>query len=409
MTSVKDFKAPKEPMLDIAVLFGGRSVEHEISIITGLQIIQNLDTSRYRALPVYVAPDGVWYTGEALLDRETYKRRSFDSAKLQEVILSNRPGRLGFYRTRDSRGARLFEKSMAERPVDYSVSVFFPAFHGTFGEDGCIQGALELVDAPYVGSGVCASAVGMNKAACKLIAKALGLPVVDHCVLDCSARPLDLPELRRTVTASGLGSFPLFVKPCSLGSSIGVARVASPDELDAAIVAAAAFDSQVLVEKCVEHLLDVNVAVLRRAGTQTSVVEIPVSKAGTLTYEDKYASGRGSKSRSVSGGMASAVRVIDPTDFPAALKEAARSHAARLFDGLGCRGVARVDFLLDSERDLLYFNEINTIPGSMAFYLWSESQPKILFPQLLNLLIEEAVAEAGRRQQLRRKIETKVL
>jgi D-alanine-D-alanine ligase len=159
----------------------------------------------------------------------------------------------------------------------------------------------------------------------------------------------------------------------------------------------------------VERLLDVNVAVLKRASTQTSVVEIPISKAGTLTYHDKYATGSGSKARSVSAGMAGAARVIDPTDLPVELKELARSLAARVFEGLGCRGVARVDFLLDSEKDVLYFNEINTIPGSLAYYLWSESHPKILFPELLNILIDEALAEGARRQQLRRRIESKVL
>jgi D-alanine-D-alanine ligase len=409
MTSAKGSKDDKETMLDIAVLFGGRSVEHEISIITGLQVIEHLDTARYKALPIYVAADGSWYTGDALLDREFYRRRPLDSARLQEVIMASRPGRLGFYRTRDSRGARLFEKSIAERPVDYPISVFLPAFHGTFGEDGCVQGMFELVDAPFVGSGVCASAIAMNKAMCKAIAKSLGIPVVDYCVLDCSARPLDLGEMRRRVAASGLNDFPLFVKPCSLGSSVGVAKAASAEELDAAIVAAAAFDDQVLVERCVAKLLDLNVAVLKGTTTQTSVVEIPLSKGGTLTYDDKYGASGGSKSRSVSAGMAGAARVIDPTDLPKDLKESARSLAARIFDGVGCRGVARVDFLLDTERDLLYFNEINSIPGSMAYYLWSESHPKMLFPELLNVLIEEALAHAARRQRLRRSIESKVL
>jgi D-alanine-D-alanine ligase len=249
----------------------------------------------------------------------------------------------------------------------------------------------------------------MDKAVCKTMAKSLGLPVVDYCVLDCSSRPLDMVELRRKVTLSGLAAFPLIVKPCSLGSSVGVAKVSSPEELDAAIVAAAAFDVRVLVEQCVQRVLDVNVAVLKGASTLTSVVEIPISKSGTLTYDDKYATGGGSKSRSVSAGMAAAARVIDPTDLPLELKELARSFAARIFDGLGCRGVARVDFLLDPEGDRLYFNEINTIPGSLAYYLWSETQPKILFPQLLNMLIDEALSEAARRQQLRRKIESKVL
>jgi len=396
-------------MLDIAVLFGGRSVEHEISIITGLQVIEHLDASRYKALPVYVAPDGKWFTGDALLDRGLYRRRSFDSAKLQEVILSSRPGRPGFYRTRDSRGARLFEKPIAERSVDYPVSVFFPAFHGTFGEDGCVQGMLELVDAPFVGSGVCASAIAMNKAMCKAVAKSLGLPLVDYCVLDCTSRPLDLLELRRRVAASGLNDFPLIVKPCSLGSSVGVAKVSSFEELDAAIVSSAALDSQVLVERCVQRLLDLNVAVLKRVTTQASVVEIPISKGGTLSYDDKYAGDGGSKARSVSAGMAAAARVIYPTDLPLELKETARSMGIRIFDALGCRGVARVDFLLDSEHDVLYFNEINTIPGSMAYYLWSESHPKILFPELLNILIEGALTEAAQRQRLKRSIESKVL
>lgn len=402
---------PAEPnLLDVAVLFGGRSVEHEISIITALQIIENLDTTKYRALPVYISPDGRWYTGRPLLDRKLYKKQPIEAPGLQEVLLSNRPSELGFYRIDEGRGARLVQESIARRPVDFPASVFFPAFHGSYGEDGCVQGMLEMLDAPFVGSGVCASSVGMNKDMTKLVAKAAGIPVVESVVLDCTPRPLDLERLEESVRQAGLVQFPLFVKPCSLGSSIGIAKARSPEELRTAIVGAAALDSRVMVERCVEPLLEVNVAVLREgAQSRASVVEIPLSKTGMLTYEDKYATPGGTKSQSVSSGMASAVRAIDPSDLPSAVKEAARAAAVDIFDALGCAGVARVDFLLDTARDTLYFNEINTIPGSLGYYLFSASTPKLLFPDLLTVLIRGALERAAQRRALARRIEFKVL
>src|SRR3954464_9005909 len=147
-------------MLDVAVLFGGRSVEHEISIITGLQVIDNLDVTKYRPFPVYVTTEGRWYTGKALANRAFYGKRPLDFTGLTEVLLSPRPGAAGFYRAESG----LLQKSMLSRPVDFPAGVFFPAFHGTGGEDGCVQGLLELVDAPFVGSGVAATPVGMDKA-----------------------------------------------------------------------------------------------------------------------------------------------------------------------------------------------------------------------------------------------------
>lgn len=398
----------------IAVMFGGRSVEHEISIITGLQLIRAIDVVKYAALPVYIAPSGKWYAGDALLDKSFYRRMPSSLSTVDEVTLLAEPGINGLTVMRPKAGKTSIT-FIADDDRVIPVDVFLPAFHGTYGEDGCIQGLLELADVAYAGCGVLASALGMSKYHAKKIVEAHGIPVLPTVVIKRESIETDfghhLPYLREQVLSHpSLGSFPLFVKPCNLGSSIGVAKVRSVEDLDAALVLALKYDVAAMIEPCLDNKLEINVSVLDDAEPEASVVEIPVSSSGDeLTYEDKYLRGGGKKGTNTLAGMASLTRVIDPPDLDGELKERARDYAVRAFKALGCGGVSRIDFMLDLGDGTLYFNEINTIPGSLSFYLWMNSKPPLLYTEEITRLIERAEEKHARKTALAREIGFKAL
>jgi D-alanine-D-alanine ligase len=383
----------------VAVLFGGRSVEHEISIITALQLIEAIDTVKYNPIPVYIATSGKWYSGPALLKREFYKGMPGTLADVQEVVLMPVPGTGGLtvIQTKAAKsGFGLFGKPQ-QGPDVIPVDVYFPAFHGSYGENGCIQGLLELADVVYTGSDVVSSAVSMSKYHSKKFLESHDVPCLPSVLLAREGLDQDpggkLESWRKAVLGTkGFEKFPLFVKPANLGSSIGVARVTDENALDAALLQAFKYDHQVLVEPCVEEKLEINVAVIDDVQVRASVVEIPVSSSGNeLSYEDKYMRGGGKKGGSHSLGMAGLTRVIDPTDLDPVIKSQAQEFAVRAFTALGCAGVARIDFMMDLAAKKLYFNEINPLPGSLANYLWVKSAPPLLFTDLLSLCIERAI------------------
>lgn len=381
---------------NVAVLFGGRSVEHEISIITALQLINVLDVVRYHPVPVYVAQSGKWYVGDALLNKEFYKKLPVSLSQVQEVILpvAKSDGLTVLKPT----STLIFAKSPQVIPID----IYFLAFHGTFGEDGCIQGLLELADVAYTGSGVLSSALGMNKYQCKMLLGAHGIPVLPAVLIHRDEAKKSLSQVRERILATaGLG-FPLFVKPCNLGSSIGISTANDNQSLNAALVNTFRYDSQAIVESCVKDILEVNVSVLEDEEPIASVIEMPVATAGVLTYEDKYLRDGGKKTGSSSQGMAGLTRVIDPKDMDVGLKQAAIQYGLDAFRILGCSGVARMDFIIDSSSDRIYFNEINTLPGSLSYYLWAKSNPPVLYTELLNRIIERAQIRQRTKASLRR-------
>ena len=382
----------KEQIKNLAVLFGGRSVEHEISVITALQLINVLDVERYRPIPVYIAQSGRWYTGEALLNKEFYKKLPASLSQVQEVTLLPVP-RIG--------GLTVLQPKKHGEVIP--VDIYFLAFHGTYGEDGCIQGLMEMADVAYTGCGVLSAALGMNKYQCKTHLSANGIPVLPATVVHRDEGRKSLTAVRdRILSTPGLEQFPLFVKPCNLGSSIGISVASDIAGLNAALVNTFRYDSQAIVEPCVKDILEINVAVLEDDEPVASVVEMPVSTSGVLTYEDKYLRGEGNKQAGESQGMASLTRVIDPKDLNAELKQAAIEYALKAFKVLGCSGVARIDFIIDSTTAQIYFNEINTLPGSLSFYLWVKSEPPLLYTELLNRIIERAEMRQRTKVALRR-------
>jgi D-alanine-D-alanine ligase len=393
----------------IAVMFGGRSVEHEISVISALQLMLAIDTERYEVTPVYVAPDGVWYTGQQLFERSFYRNVPSALVELQEVTLLPRPGIGGLTKVHRSVNAKMaLEGPLADIiPIDCAL----PVFHGQYGEDGCIQGLLELAGIPYTGSNVTASAVTMNKYVCKMYLQSHGIPVLPALVILRDDARDGISEVSSWVAQQeGFTTFPLFVKPCNLGSSIGVSRVSDERDLPAALAKVFRYDTAALVEPCITKIMEINVSV-RAAGGQieASVVEIPVSQSGVLSYEEKYLRGGGGKKGGPSAGMASLTRVIDPSDLDPALREQVVEFGKRSFSLLGCSGVARLDFIVDLETGRVYFNELNAFPGSCAFYLWAKSHPRVLYTQLIDDMVATALSAFATNCGLERNIGLKAL
>jgi D-alanine-D-alanine ligase len=382
----------------IAVLFGGRSVEHEISVISALQLIEAVDTERYDVLPVYIAPNGCWYTGNELLQRAFYKGVPASLSRLQEVTLLPKPGIGGLVKVG---GARGFEKI----PVD----LFVPVFHGQYGEDGCIQGLFEMAQVPYTGSNVPSSAITMNKYLCKMFLKAHDVPVLPALMISRREAQHSLSTITDWITSQkDFEKFPLFVKPCNLGSSIGVSRVKTREELAPALAKVFRYDTTALVEPCVSEIMEINVSIRDHNGATASVVEIPVSDSGVLSYEEKYLRPGGKKS-GPSQGMASLTRVIDPQDLDEEIRSQVIELGKRSFHLLGCSGVARLDFIVDLSTGKLYFNELNAFPGSCSFYLWVRSKPRVLYTDLIDDMIQTALTTFEEQASLDRNIGLKAL
>ncbi len=373
-------------MIDLAVMYGSRACEHDVSIVTALQAMDNLDASKYNVIPVYLARDGRWYTGDALRDIHFYQ--DFDGRWATPCQLTPAgDGRGLLERWPLKRG--LFGGSNLISNVDCCLL----AFHGMNGEDGTVQGMLELYDIPYTSSGVLGSAAGMDKIAMKLLYKGAGFPVLDMVWFlreDFERDPEK--QIERVEAAFG---YPCFVKPANLGSSIGISRATDRASLKEAIEVAAGFDKRILVEKGLEHKKEVNCAALGYGSdVRASVCEMPVSWEEFLSFDDKYMRGgkgkapsKGSKAAPAKGGMASLSRKI-PAPIPKETTEKIQNMTVEMFKMMDLKGVARVDYLIDEDDGSVYLNEVNTIPGSLAFYLWEPLG--VSYPKLLDALIEGA-------------------
>lgn len=391
----------------VAVLFGGRSVEHEISVISALQLMLAIDPERYDITPVYIAPSGRWYTGAALLDRGLYRSVPGSLARLQEVTLLPKPGVGGL--TKIGGPVDMAKQALHFESEIIPIDIFLPVFHGQYGEDGCIQGLFELANVPYTGSNVPASAITMNKYLCKMYLRQHGVPVLPAISVHRAEAIRDIQKAATWIRSQeGFSSFPLFVKPCNLGSSIGVSRVSEAADLAPALAKVFRYDTTALIEPCVSNLMEINVSIRDADGVRASVVEIPVSQSGVLSYEEKYLRDGGKKS-GPSQGMASLTRVIDPPDLDTAIRDKVIELGKRSFALLGCSGVARLDFILDLSSGELYFNELNAFPGSCSFYLWARSQPRVLYTQLIDDMIETALRTFAVNATLDRDIGLKAL
>lgn len=359
-------------MYNIGVIYGSRTCEHDVSIISALQAAQALDTKNYNITYIYIGREGTWYTGEALADVKFYEH--FDAARLTRVLPAGENGKLVLYHLPEKK--KLFGGAAAERVA--VLDVVMPVLHGLNGEDGTLQGMLELFDVPYTSAGVMGSAVGMDKITMKLLFKGCGFPVIEGVWFDRGRWSRERDGVMDECEDK-LG-FPLIVKPANLGSSIGINIAHDRNQLEDAIETAAAYDHRILVEKAVSPLREVNCSVLGYGDhVETSELEMPVTQEEFLTFPGKYL--RNAKG---AGGMASQVRLI-PAPISEQAAQTVRDLAVRAFRAMDLKGVVRIDFILD-ENENVFINEANTIPGSLAFYLW---EPKgVSFSALLDGMVE---------------------
>ena len=359
-------------MYNIGVIYGSRTCEHDVSIISALQAAQALNKQKYTVTYIYIGREGNWYTGEALADIKFYER--FDPAKVTRVIPAGENDKLVLYHLPEKK--KLFGGAGAERVA--TLDVVMPVLHGLTGEDGTLQGMLELFNVPYTSAGVMGSAVGMDKITMKLLFKGCGFPVVEGVWFDRGRWSRERDGVMDECEDK-LG-FPLIVKPANLGSSIGINIAHDRQQLEDAIETAVAYDHRVLVEKAITPLREVNCAVLGYGDdVETSELEMPVTQEEFLTFEGKY-----TRNAKGAGGMASQVRVI-PAPISEKAAQTVRDLAVRAFHAMDLKGVVRIDFILD-ENENVFINEANTIPGSLAFYLW---EPKgISFAALLDGMVE---------------------
>lgn len=378
--------------LNVAVFFGGRSVEHEISIISAQQAIAAANKDKYNIIPVYIAKSGIFYTNPEMTSVESFKNIPELLKKSTRVIFVN-----------DEKGVKMesYPKKMFGSVSEY-VDVALPIMHGTNGEDGTLQGYIETLGLPYAGCGVLASALGMDKVMMKKVLKDSGVPVLD-CESFSSADWFENKnEILEKIEKIG---YPVIVKPANLGSSVGIKKASDRSELEEAIENALSFADKVLVERAITKLREINCAAVGDSDEViTSVCEEPFGGDEILSYEDKYMAG--SKSSKTSSGMASLTRKV-PADITEEQENAIRKMVADTFKALGCAGASRVDCMIDGEDGKIYVNEINTIPGSLSFYLWEAAG--LSFDKVIDKLIEIALKNARIKEKLTFTFETDVL
>ena len=369
--------------MNIAVFFGSRSCEHDVSIVSALQCIEATKAAGFNVTPVYISRDGLWYTGEPLENIETFREFNPMTNGITRVTLDVTANAGDLWAWPPQR-AGLFAKVPA--PLCH-IDCVIPVFHGWHGEDGTIQGLLEMANIPYASSGVLGSAIGMDKIAMKQILRGAGFPVLDFVWFTREQLKKERQAVIERVEKEI--KYPAFIKPAALGSSIGVSRAKNREELERALDVAASYDRRILVEVGVVHPVEINCAAVGYGeDVRASVCEMPVPSSNDtfLDFWQKYlrnASTKGEDSR----GMKSLSRVV-PAPIGDELTGRIQTMTCDIFKLLDCCGTVRVDFILD-QNDMLFVNEPNTIPGSLAFYLWKASG--LDFPKLIEKMVEDAL------------------
>lgn len=370
---------------NIAVFFGGRSTEHEISVISASQAMHAIDRQKYDVTPIYIAKDGKWYTGDPLFDVDNYRDIPALLKKCRQVYMRPETGNFNLYSVKKP----LFGSDIITR-----LHVAIPVLHGSNGEDGIFEGLLETIGLPYAGCNTLASANGMDKISMKMILQSAGIPVVDYLWFTDkewhSRRESIIADIESTL------HYPVIVKPANLGSSVGIGAASDRRQLIERITDAQRYSTRIIVEHLVSNLQEINCSVLGDCDEfVTSVLEEPIKSGEFLSYEDKYMGG----SKGTKGMQASQKRI--PAELPAEKTRRIQHLAGETFRVLSCHGVSRVDVIVDRDTDKIYVNEINTIPGSLSFYLWEATG--ITFPQLMDRLVALALK---RRRELAQKTQT---
>lgn len=359
----------------VGVFFGGRSTEHEISVISANQAMAAMSREKYDIIPVYITKEGKWYTGEALTDVANYRDTDALLQKCEQVYMRPIYGDYNLYSMKTAGVFRHDHKVIA------ALDVVLPVLHGSNGEDGTFQGVIETIGIPFVGCDVLASANGMDKITMKMILASEDVPVVDY-VWFTDKEWFSRHDALVEKVEKKLG-YPVIVKPANLGSSVGIHRADNRKALEAAVADAEKYTSRIIVEHLVEDLCEINCSVLGNCDDyRMSVLEEPIKSGEILSYEDKYMGG----TKTERGMQASKKRI--PADLPADMTERIKFLAGETFRVLSCHGVSRVDFIVDRKDNSVYVNEINTIPGSLSFYLWEATG--LTFEALMDELVRLA-------------------
>ena len=372
------------PNQTVAVLFGGRSVEHEVSVISGHQVMDALDQAGFPVLPIYINKQGDWYAGAGLHNLDLYREQTFHAAGLKNVY------RVSLSPDRSIRQLVVHPGAaggiLGKSPKLWA-DVCFPVLHGTHGEDGSMQGLFELADVPYVGSGILASAIGMDKVLQKRVLEQAGIPTLDCLEVSRAEWEADADAVVKRVESTY--SYPVMVKPVCLGSSVGVSRCADRTALNEAIDLALELDERALVEEALTDFIEINCSVMGPP-ERASACEQPMGYEAVLSFDDKYKHG-GKKvggAKAASAGMAGLRRQI-PAPIGEAMTMEVQGLAVKAFRAIDASGVVRVDFLYEPSKKRLLLNEINTTPGSLSYYLWEEEG--VRFDQLVATLVQIAL------------------
>jgi D-alanine-D-alanine ligase len=360
-----------EKKLHVAVIFGGRSGEHEVSLMSARSVLSVLDPARYEVTQVGITREGTWLTGEDVLE-------SFENNKIQGLLpvhVSPDPSERGIYILEGLSGLKKWS----------DVDVYFPVLHGTFGEDGTLQGLFEMADVAYVGAGVVGSSVGMDKGVFKDVMIANNIPVVDTMVVLRAEIETDMASVIKN--AETIGDYPLFTKPANLGSSVGVTKCNNRSDLQEGLMEASAFDRRVLIQKGVKNVREIEVSVLGNDEPVASVCGEVLPSREFYSYESKYIDG-------TSG-------LLIPAPLPEEISDCIREYAVRAYKAIDCAGMARVDFFVEKDTNKVYLNELNSIPGftkiSMYPKLWEASG--LPYNKLVNRLIELALERKADRDR----------
>lgn len=354
--------------LKVGFIYGGISTEHEISIISALQAINNMNIDKYDVVPIYLSKNGVFYTGKYLLNIDNYKDLSLIPKKCKEVSIIKK-----------NYDFALLSVNFPHKILT-NIDIFFPVVHGYNVEDGSIAGFLETIGAPYAESDLYASLIGQDKVIQKMVFKENEINVVPYTYF-YENEYLDNEE--EIISKINELSFPVIVKPARLGSSVGISIAADEVSLKEAINEALKYDEKIIVEKAIENLKELNCSVLGDKDLyKPSLIEEVSAKENILSYEDKYISGSKSK------GMASASRKV-PADISKKLTKEIENMSVRACKTLNTSGIVRIDYLYDTKNEKVYLNEINIIPGSLSFYLWKDTKYKDLLASIIELGIKK--------------------
>lgn len=368
--------------IKLGVFFGGNSVEHEVSIITAIQAIENMDKEKYEIIPIYIAKNNKMYCGELVENIKNYKDINTLISNSTQVTLAQKDNKVALIKC---------EKKLFENFVYNYIDVAFPIVHGTNVEDGTLQGFLKMFNLPYVGCDVVSSAVGMDKYIFKCLLKENNIPIIDCKCFTLDEYNENLEGIIKTVEDSI--AYPVIVKPVNLGSSVGIKIAKNSAELEEAVSDAFTYAKKVLVERAVTNLKEVNCSVVGDyEECEASECEEPIKTDEILSFEDKYISGGkkmgGSKAENEKSMNAGVLKL--PAEISSETRAKIQALSKKTFKVLGCTGVVRIDYIIDQDTNEVFVNEINTIPGSLSFHLWKATNLKYkdLLDKLVNLALK---------------------